>query len=122
MRNRFLLFVSRWLPALGMMTLIFAFSSVPGEVMPRFGWAEFVVKKGAHMAAYALLALSFWRGLGWQGRRAGLAWLLAVIYAVTDEVHQSFVPGRQPSLADVLVFDALGAALGLLAANARRRR
>lgn len=74
------------------------------------------------MMAYALLALSFWRGLGWQGRCAGVAWLLAVIYAVTDEVHQSFVPGRQPAVADVLVFDALGAALGLLAANAWRRR
>jgi VanZ family protein len=42
-----------------------------------------------------------------------LCWLLAVFYAVTDELHQSFVPGRHPSLWDVILFDNFGALISL---------
>ncbi len=122
MRKRFLPIVTRWLPALLVMVLIFAFSAIPADEMPRFDWADFLVKKGGHMAGYGLLALSYWRGLGWEVRRGWLAWLLAVLYAVTDEFHQSFTPGRQPSLVDVLVFDALGAAIGLFLVGLWRKR
>jgi VanZ family protein len=41
--------------------------------------------------------------------------VLAVLYAVSDEVHQTFVAGRHGSPRDVLI-DAVGAALGLLVA------
>ena len=41
------------------------------------------------------------------------AWGLAVLYGVTDEWHQSFVPGRTPDVLDI-VTDAIGAATGLL--------
>ena len=82
--------------------------------MPVFDWADLLVKKGGHMAGYGLLALSYWYGLQWDGRRGWLAWLLAVLFAASDEFHQSFVPGRNASLMDVVVFDALGAMLGLL--------
>ncbi len=114
MQERLPTLVIRWLPALGMMAVIFGFSSIPAAEMPHFDWADFLVKKGGHMTGYALLALGFWHGLGWAPRRRGLAWLLAVLFAVTDEFHQSFVPGRNPSWVDVVVFDALGAALGLV--------
>ena len=42
-----------------------------------------------------------------------LAWLIAVLYAATDEYHQSFVAGRGPSVIDVFVFDGLGALIAL---------
>ena len=41
-----------------------------------------------------------------------LAYGLTVIYAVSDEIHQAFVPGRSAQLSDVCI-DACGAAIGL---------
>lgn len=75
------------------------------------------------MLGYGLLAMSYFYGFGGiPGRNAGefgkmktafapvvLAWFLAVLYALTDEFHQSFVLGRHASLVDVGV-DAVGAA------------
>ena len=40
-----------------------------------------------------------------------IAFVLSVVYALTDEWHQSFVPGRSATIADTLV-DAAGAGLG----------
>ncbi|MFR7493389.1 MAG: VanZ family protein [Adlercreutzia sp.] len=55
-----------------------------------------------------------WPALGW-GKLALVAVALASLYAVTDEFHQSFVPGRVCDPADWLT-DTLGAALGASAA------
>ena len=79
---------------------------------------EVVVRKSAHMAEYAVLGILF---LAW-AKEAFLAWTplqlwllswgLAVLYAATDEFHQTLVPGRSGEVRDVL-FDAAGAAIGL---------
>ncbi len=63
------------------------------------------------MLGYGLLALAYWYGLGFKRNRSWLAWLMAVLYAATDEFHQAFVPGRHPSPVDVLLFDGGGAAI-----------
>lgn len=65
------------------------------------------------MVGYGLLALSYWYAFAWASGRRWLAWFLAFVYAITDEVHQSFVPGRFPSIWDVLIFDNLGAMISL---------
>lgn len=111
--------VPRWLPALTVMLVIFVFSSQPSRALPDFGWADRLMKKGGHMTGYGLLALSFWHALEWRRDRRWLAWLLAVLYAATDEFHQSFVPGRNPSVWDVAAFDSLGALVALWAAGWR---
>jgi VanZ family protein len=105
--------VLRWLPALLMMFIIFLFSAQPSSDLPNFNWADRLVKKGGHMVGYALLAISYWRGLQFKPERWWLAWCLVILYAVTDEFHQSFVPGRFPSIWDVLVYDNLGALISL---------
>lgn len=65
------------------------------------------------MVGYALLGVSYWRGLGdAQKSRWRIAWLLAVGYAVTDEFHQFFVLGRTARFLDVGI-DATGALIGL---------
>lgn len=95
------------------MSIIFFFSSQPSEKLPDLGWADTIFKKGGHMLGYGLLALSYWHGFGWDGGSRPFAWLLAVLYAGTDEFHQSFVNGRGASLWDVLIFDNLGALIAL---------
>lgn len=96
------------------MLVIFIISSRSASELPSFDWADRVVKKGGHMLGYALLAIFYWRAFYFKPERRWLAWGLALFYAVTDEFHQSFVPGRYPSVGDILIFDNLGALLGLL--------
>lgn len=83
-------------------------------------WAEridFPIRKGAHMAEYAVCAvLSACCVIGylaWGKRTSMLAFGITVCYAMTDEIHQLFVPGRAGRVSDVCI-DSLGAALGLL--------
>jgi VanZ family protein len=105
--------ISRWGPSLLWMAAIFISSSTPSSDLPSFGSLDYVVKKTGHFLGYAVLALAYRRGLGWELRRSGTAWILAVLHALVDEFHQSFVPGRHPSLVDALLFDAGGAAAAL---------
>lgn len=100
-----------WGPALLMMAVIFGFSSTTSANLPSFGSWDHVVKKMGHGLGYGLLALTYWRGLGFRRGGHWLAWLMALAYSATDEFHQSFVPGRTPSLIDVFVFDNIGAFL-----------
>lgn len=103
--------VPRWLPALLMMLVIFGFSSRADNELPDFQTWDYLIKKSAHVVVYGLLALSYLHML--PGRNYKLAWLLALVYAVTDEFHQSFVPGRHASMVDALVFDNFGAVVAL---------
>jgi VanZ family protein len=112
--------VPRWLPALLLMLVIFGFSSRPSDDLPNFGGWDYFVKKSAHGIGYGLLALSYLHAL--PNRNYGLAWLLAVLYSATDEFHQSFVPGRRASVIDVLMFDNLGAMIGLFLHYWAKRR
>lgn len=41
----------------------------------------------------------------------GIPWNICILYAITDEIHQRFVPGRCGCIKDVLI-DALGALVG----------
>ena len=80
---------------------------------------ELLLRKGAHMVSFGILALLAYSALattvpGWSARRIALAAvIIAVLYAISDEWHQSFVPTRVGSYKDVLI-DAAGAAIGLL--------
>ncbi len=105
--------INRWLPAIIVMIVIFAFSSRTSRELPEFGMVDALVKKSGHITEYAMLACALWYGFHLQENKWRFAWLLAVLYALTDEYHQSFVPGRHPSIIDVFVFDGVGAFLGL---------
>lgn len=87
--------------------------------MPEYGQWDLLIKKAGHFIAYAILAL-----LGrWAGLNSISALLLSLAYAVSDEFHQRFVPGRNGTPLDVII-DGLGAATALAAAHllAVRRR
>jgi VanZ family protein len=106
-------YFKRWIPALVMMSVIFVFSAQPSENLPNFDLFDTVIKKGGHVIGYGLLGLSYLYALGLNKKRYWIAWLLAILYAITDEFHQSFVSNRLPSVWDVVVFDNLGAIAAL---------
>ncbi|MEC2346319.1 VanZ family protein [Paenibacillus barengoltzii] len=76
---------------------------------------EFFIRKAAHFGSYALLAAFLVYALGGRGRSNRrcllFAILIAFLYACTDELHQSFTPGRTAMVQDVLL-DTIGAACG----------
>jgi VanZ family protein len=113
----------RWLPAALVMTVIFMLSSVPASELPQLRNLDFVARKAAHMLGYGLLAVAYWYALDFKSDRRNWAWLLALLYAISDELHQFITPGRHPWWVDVVVFDAAGALLGLWLADwiVRRR-
>ncbi len=132
--------VRAWWPVIAVMALIFFGSAQPKHappagseaiyfsgLMPVFpgGW-EFLIKKSGHMLAYGMLAALTARALPRSGqtprRAAWLALLVAAGYALSDEFHQSFVPGRYASPVDI-GFDMAGAVLAtLIAFRSLRRR
>jgi VanZ family protein len=98
-----------WAPVVAWAAVIFAFSSIPSLSSGLGGW-DLVLRKLAHLTAYAILGALLVRALS----RPGLAILLGGLYAVTDEVHQHFVRGRHGAWYDVLL-DTVGVAVGVLA-------
>jgi VanZ family protein len=104
----------RWALVLAWMALIFFLSAQPDLPRPDSGWLDLLVSSGAHLFFYAILALLLNWALGNGVLGLALAFGLALLYGVSDEFHQSFVPGRVPDLLD-LVSDGLGAGLALAA-------
>ncbi len=100
---------SRWLPVLAWAGVIFALSSVP-SLGTGLGTWDTVLRKGAHMSEYAILAVLLVRATG----SAAWAFALAVAFAGSDEIHQTFVRGRHGAPLDVAI-DAVGVLLGLAA-------
>jgi VanZ family protein len=101
-----------WLPPLALMGVIFFFSAQP-NLNSGLGWIDHVGRKIVHASEYALLCLLWWRALRAKlGVRTalGVAWLIAVLYAASDEYHQSFVSGRHATWVDVAI-DSMGAGL-----------
>jgi hypothetical protein len=95
------------IPPLLLMGVIFALSAQP-DLGSGLGTAGFVARKVVHMCEYGLLWLLWLRALG--SSRPAAAAVIAVLYAVTDEWHQSFVSGRHGSPVDVAI-DSLGVAV-----------
>jgi VanZ family protein len=111
--KRFAFLLYAWLPPVLLMGLIFYLSSRSG--LPHFRSYDFVIKKGAHFSEYGALYLLLFRALYLSGSKPSkpslslyvLPGIIAVLFAVSDEIHQSFVPLRHPAARDVLI-DAAG--------------
>ena len=117
-------FLFYWAPPLLWMALIYYGSAQPTLPTLSDSLLDALVKYGAHFVEYAVLALLWYRALYSRfphPKILPLAFLIAVIYALSDEFHQSFVPGRSATWQDVAV-DVMGAASALLVANALHRQ
>jgi VanZ family protein len=115
-RNRALL---RAVAPLVLMGLIFYFSAQPAGA--HHPWWEVVTRKLGHVTGYALLtALWAWALRGVVRRPVLVAVCIALAYACTDELHQTFVRGRNGSPVDVGV-DAIGMAIAAYLVILRRK-
>jgi VanZ family protein len=127
-----------WIPVIAWMALIFVFSTdlfsgsntssllrplllwlVPSSTPEQLDGIQWVLRKFGHLTEYAVLALLLLRAVvgqfpAWSIDRQSLASLAAaVLYAASDEWHQSFVPSRSASIYDMLI-DSAGALCAIL--------
>jgi len=110
--------ILRWAAVVAWMGLIFYLSAQPRlpRVMPP-GLPQIQDVIG-HFTVYAVLAVLVWWALRGAGIRHPMLWALAVtvLYGVSDEYHQSFVPNRHPDVFD-LTTDFAGAVIALSVAR-----
>ena len=99
-----------WGPATLWAVVLFVLSSLPSVPGPSFPLAD----KVGHLGLYGILGMTLAWGAWRTGRREPLRMIaLGVLYGMSDEFHQGFVPGRDPSVGD-LVTDAVGVTAGYL--------
>jgi VanZ family protein len=127
-----------WLPALLWASLITSFSTdtfskehTSRVILPVLHWLlpyasdatldilHIVIRKCAHVFEYFVFGVLLFRAIrtparGWNARWAGIAVLVAAVFAASDEFHQSFVPSRGPSVWDALLDTAAAAAAQLI--------
>lgn len=112
--------VTYWLMTIGYMGIIFYLSSRHNVRLPEISRH---IDKIAHMLAYIplayLLCMSL-RDSGMKKYACIAAFIIASIYGVTDELHQSMVPGRDATIGDVAA-DTAGAFIGSLGARFIKR-
>ena len=129
-----------WILVLSWMLLIFSLSAQPAEqsrqlsggitdtvietvekVVPNItinrDTLSHLIRKNAHFFAYFILGILVTNALYQttkiqSKRQIMLAFIICVLYAISDEVHQLFVPGRSGEVRDVLI-DSAGASVGI---------
>ncbi len=104
-------FVKLWGPVIVWGGIIFYFSSLPGSKVPRPPFWDLVMQKTAHIFEYAMLYFLVFRAVNNPIVKGKSHWFLpfafCLLYAMSDEFHQKFTPGRKATLKDV-GFDFLG--------------
>lgn len=98
--------IKKWAPAILMGTIIFLFSSIHGNTIQKTGLGQESIQINAHFFLYFLLSLTFYKATN----NILLSIVLSFFYSITDEFHQTFVPGRSFQILDIFV-DTIGASL-----------
>lgn len=117
--------INLWLPVFIWMAIIFYLSNIP-HLSSGLGLWDMALRKIAHMAEYTLLASLLARAI--QGTWSDLSWskmlawtfFISVLFAMSDEYHQTYVAGRDGSWGDVLI-DVCGLLIFILLDRFRRR-
>jgi VanZ family protein len=118
--------IFKWTILIGWMVVIFVFSSQPAAISDEksrfviylfnmlglnldsaFGdLSNFIVRKAGHLTEYFILSILAYNVLVEEFRvKTALLWAVIVVflYACTDEFHQTFVPGREGAVRDVII-------------------
>ncbi|WLD93022.1 VanZ family protein [Alkalihalobacillus sp. AL-G] len=98
----------------------YAGEEVSVDHLGKASFVEFFIRKGAHVTVYLVLAFLLYRALyntsSTSTYTARLAIGLGILYAASDEYHQSFTVNRSPHIEDVLL-DTVGIIIGTLLAK-----
>lgn len=103
-------FLIYYLPLILWMATIFYFSSLPHFTISENSLTDFIIFKGLHMFEYGFLYFLIFRTyipskLGDRDKlKYSIFW--AIIYAITDEIHQAFVPTREGKPRDIIIDSA----------------
>lgn len=96
--------------------IVIVILSVVGNIIPfdiDVSIFHTMIRKSAHFFAYFILGMLFY----WALERMKVRWLYALLfsflYAVSDEIHQLFIPGRSGEFRDVFI-DSCGALVGIV--------
>ena len=110
----------RFVPPLVLMGLIFFFSAQP-DLNSGLGVWDTIGRKLIHAATYGTLWFLWWRATGYRNPLA--AAVITLVYAASDEWHQTFTEGRHGTPVDVVI-DASGVliAYGLATRGSRAAR
>ncbi len=111
-----------WILVVLWMGVIFYLSNQPDLKSSFSSGVDFVLRKAAHIAEFAILTFLVWRALAAsveaenkKGRKLIIgAFLFAFFYAISDEYHQTFVLGRVGAVKDVLI-DSMGIIIATIA-------
>lgn len=110
--------IKYWLPAVVWASLIFYMSSRSSIKTVDVYWQDFLLKKIAHFTEYFIFSVLIYRALSnttnfSKKKSLVLSFIITVVYAASDEFHQSFIPGREPQIRDVAI-DSIGSISALL--------
>lgn len=138
--------IKKWMPVLLWGAMIFYFSTdtfssantspllreliarlLPGIATQQIDAVDLAVRKFGHLAEYFVLSVLLLRAfdagqrINWNWRSGFWTLALVLVCAVTDELHQAFVPSRTAAVADVLI-DLFGGVCGILWMYLLRKR
>jgi|YNPMSStandDraft_2_1061718.scaffolds.fasta_scaffold00700_13 VanZ family protein len=124
-----------FVPSILMMGFIYFFSAMPGDesslqhsrVIDFLAWlgidlyqilgtdAVWWVRKTAHFVLFGILSLTYLHGFRKNKRACAypISWMMTLLFAISDELHQYYVPGRVAYWGDVMI-DILGGTFFLL--------
>lgn len=115
--------IFNWLLVFLWMLLIFYLSDQPDLKSSLPTITDLILRKAAHIIEYAilfLLLLRVWRNYNWEFQASlFFAFFFSLLYALSDEYHQSFVAGRQGKIMDVVI-DSFGALIAMVGVTKNR--
>jgi len=102
-------FLKFWLPVILWTGVIFILSAQP-NLRTSWGIWDLILRKIVHITEFAILTFLFMRAFKENvsfKKALILSLVLAFLYAISDEYHQTFISGREGTVRDVLI-DSIG--------------
>ena len=90
---------------------------IDGKTVEEQGAIENTFRKLAHFCLYTLGGILILSHINLykitDKKKVFISWILGTIYAISDEIHQLFIPGRSGEIRDVCI-DSLGVVIGII--------
>ena len=73
---------------------------------------SYIIRKLAHFTEYLILGILVYNAVNSYNKNMYIAIIICIIYAISDEIHQLFVPGRSCQILDITI-DSIGSTIGI---------